>query len=130
MPLSFMLRRLVPLLLAAMPASAESVIAPSGQKLELIEAFWDVASEPPPTLRLRFLAPEIDEERSFAEIEADFLHLCRTEALPRMTPENQDSLIVINMLDRTIPFGTSDPEATQYFEAFRADGGDCVWEGF
>ncbi len=114
---------------AALPAWAEPVSVPSGQKLELLEAFWDGADETSRTLRLRFLAPQIGGARSFADVEADFLHLCRAHGLPRVPPGRQHSLVVVNMSDRPVPFGTSDPEAVQYFEAFRIESGDCVWEG-
>ncbi|MDH5531341.1 MAG: DUF6497 family protein, partial [Paracoccaceae bacterium] len=32
--------------------------------------------------------------------------------------------------DRVVPFGESDPEATQYFEAFSIADGTCIWEAF
>ena len=123
------MRRLAPLLLAALPAWAEPVSAPSGQRIELVEAFWDVTKGRPPTLRLRFLAPQLGDGLTFADVEADFLHLCRAHALPHVTEERNGSLIIINILDRRVPFGASDPEATQFFEAFRAENGDCVWQG-
>ena len=121
--------RLAPFLLAALPASAQPVSAPSGQPLEIIELFWDLGDEEEAVLRIRLLAPEIGRGRTFAEIEPDFLHLCRTEGLPRVTADRENSLIVVNMLDRPVAFGTIDPNATQFFEAFRAEGGDCVWQG-
>jgi hypothetical protein len=123
------MRGLVLLVSAAWPVLAEPVTVPSGQPLEFMEAFWDVRDEDAPVLRLRFVAREIGTERDFAAVEPDFIHLCRTLALPRLPQERRDSLIVINLSDRPVPFGASDPEATQYFEAFRAEDGDCRWEG-
>ncbi len=46
-----------------------------------------------------------------------------------MAPEHADSVITINMLDHLTAFGATDPDATQYLEAFRAVGGDCIWAG-
>ena len=121
------MRALAPLLIASLPAVAEPLSVPSGQPLELIEALWDFSDAP--ALRLRLLAPEIGTVRDFAAVEADFLHLCRTLALPLLTADRADYLIIINLLDRPVPFGTTDPEATQFFEAYRAQDGDCIWEG-
>ena len=123
------MRRLAPLLLAAVPAWAEPISVPSGQPLEFIEAFWDLADEGSPGLRIRLLAPEIGNDLAFADVAPDFRHLCRTLGLPRLTRDGADSSIIIDLLDRPVPFGTSDPEAVQFFEAFRVEGGDCVWQG-
>jgi hypothetical protein len=120
--------RLAPLILAAAPAWAQPVTVPSGQSLEFIEAFWDLTEESNPTLRLRFLAPEIGGARGFAEIEKDFPLLCQTLGVPNVPPERDGALIVLSFSDRPVPFGTFDPEATQFFEGFRADSGKCIWE--
>jgi Family of unknown function (DUF6497) len=34
------------------------------------------------------------------------------------------------MSDRVVPFGQTDPEATQFFEAYSLQGDTCVWEMF
>lgn len=120
--------RLAPLIVVALPAWADPVSAPSGQPLELVETFWDLADESTPTLRLRFLAPEIGAKRGFAEVEGDFGYLCQTLALPQVPPERDGALIVVSLSDRPIAFGTFDPDVTQFFEGFRADDGTCVWE--
>lgn len=120
--------RLAPLVLAALPARAEPVAVPSGQPLELIEAFWDLADEGTPTFRLRFLAPEIGAGRDFSDVEGDFSHICQTLALPNVPPERDGALIVVSLSERPVPFGTFDPEVTQFFEGFRAENGTCVWE--
>ena len=38
-------------------------------------------------------------------------------------------VIVISLADRVTEFGVSDPEATQFFEAFRLSNDTCIWEG-
>jgi hypothetical protein len=113
----------------AEPAAASIVDAPSGQPLELIEAFWDRGDAAEPVLRLRFLAPEIGGWRAFRDVEGDFLHLCRSIGLARAR-RSEGTLIVITMLSRPLPFGASDPETIQYIEAFRAEADDCAWEAF
>lgn len=123
------MRVLAWLLILALPALAETVRAPSGQPLELSEAFWD-RGDAPPVLRLRFLAPGIGGDRHFADVEGDFMFLCRTEALPRLRGTQGGARIVITLMDRHLAFGEIDPAATQFFEGFRESGGDCVWDGF
>lgn len=77
--------RLAPLLLAALPAPADPVSVPSGQRVDLVETFWDLTDESAPTLRLRFLAPEIGAVRGFAEVEADFAPSAYPRSLPNAT---------------------------------------------
>lgn len=120
--------RLAPLILAALPALAQPVTVPSGQPLEFVEAFWDLTDESQPTLRLRLLAPEIGTVRGFADVEADFPVLCQRLALPRVPPDRAGARVVVSLSDRPIPFGTLDPDATQFFEGFRVVDDTCVWE--
>lgn len=106
---------------------------PSGQTVRLLEVLVDeVAAEG--WLRFRFLAPEIDRTSgglSFEAIEADFEHLCREVALPYLAEfDLSPDLVAIMLLDREVPFGATDPDATQFIEVFRVSGGTCVWEGF
>lgn len=62
---------------------------------------------------------------------ADLTALCESFALPRIPATGpMPQQIVISLADRPVPFGQADPEATQFFEAFRPENGRCVWEGF
>lgn len=106
---------------------------PSGQTVRLLEVLVDeVAAEN--WLRFRFLAPEIDRTGgglSFEAIEPDFEYLCREVALPYLAEYDlSPDLVAITLLDREVPFGSTDPDATQFIEVFRVAGGTCVWEGF
>jgi hypothetical protein len=120
--------RLALLLLAAVPAWAQQVAVPSGQSVELIETFWDLTDPDTPTLRLRFLAPEVGSTRGFEDVGPDFAFLCRAMALPLLTPDRAGALIVISFADRPVEFGAFDPDATQFFEGFRAGGDGCIVE--
>jgi len=106
----------------------------SGLKADLSEVLVDNV-EGETWLRFRFVAPAIDRAASdavlFSQIEPDFTHLCRDFALPYEAKYTLDAdMIVISISDRAVDFGTTDPDATQYFEQFRAEGRDCIWEGF
>lgn len=105
---------------------------PSGQLVDLFEVLIDdVAGEA--WLRFRFLAPGIGKSgdgATYDQVAADFAYLCDTVALPYLTQfDLQADVIVISLLDRPLEFGASDPDATQYIEAFRAKAGACAWEG-
>lgn len=124
----------LPLVPVASPVQPRRVSSdtPSGQSVDLFEVLIDeVAGEA--WLRFRFLAPGIgrsDGGFTYAQVEADFAHLCDTVALPYLTQfDLQADVVVISLLDRPLEFGASDPDATQYIEAFRADAGTCAWEG-
>ena len=61
--------------------------------------------------------------------------LCQTYALPRLAATGpKPAEIIISMADRDVPFGESDPEATQFFNAYSIDyskdGTNCLWEPF
>lgn len=119
------------LLVAAMPVSAQQV--PSGQQVTLSEVLVDaVGSEN--WVRFRFIAPEIAKSGgtvSYADAEGDFQALCDEFALSYISDFDLTAdVVVISLMDRPVPFGTSDPAATQFFEAFRAQTDGCVWEAF
>jgi Family of unknown function (DUF6497) len=114
--------------------TAVAIAVPSGQTVTLIETVQDAAGPSGLTWRFRFLAPAIARDGGSVDADEaldDMAFLCDSYALPRlpdMGPEVQQ--VVISLADREIPFGEPDPEATQYFEAFRPEDGVCVWEGF
>ncbi|MGJ8616077.1 MAG: DUF6497 family protein, partial [Sulfitobacter sp.] len=61
---------------------------------------------------------------------ADMFELCATLALPYIAQyELESQIIVVSFADRITEFGVSDPDATQFFEAFRPQGDTCIWEG-
>ncbi len=131
--------RLLALVLGlALPASAaagdEPIPVPSGQTVTFIEMIHDSPGPEGLTYRFRFLAPAIAREGgTISDDQAfeDMAVLCEAFALPRLaTTGPQPSQIVISLSDRPVAFAEPDPEATQYFEAYRPDGALCIWEGF
>ena len=118
------------LMLAATTAGAIDV--PSGQPLELYEVLVDdLGAET--WIRFRFIAPEIARETgtiTYEQAEPDMAALCQTLAIPYIAEYELDGqVVVISMSDRATEFGVPDPEATQFFEAYRLQNGVCVWEG-
>lgn len=107
---------------------------PSGQPVAFQDLILDETGAAGMTARFRFVTPEIARDGGsigFDRAEGDMLALCEIFALPRihdMTPAPDQ--IVISLSDRPVTFGTAAPEATQFFEAYRPEGGACVWEGF
>lgn len=121
----------VTLLIAPLRLVAQELVAvPSGLKLWLHEIRREADHG---IVRYRFIAPEISRDVgkvSFQDVEADLEALCQTVALPSLTAEDTPTQIVISLSDRAVEFGQSNPDATQFFEAFSLQDGRCVWEGF
>lgn len=114
------------------------VTVPSGQQVLLSEVLLD---ETPGALwaRFRFVAPQISRsetsgaiaEDDFQRSAADMDHLCESLALDYLRQhELTPQMVVISFSDRPVEFGISDPEATQFFEAYRPEGARCIWEAF
>ena len=115
----------------AQEAPQLTIVAPSGQAVALLEAIWEEAPAPgeAPQLRLRFLAPAIapgPDALGFGEVEGDFLHLCETVALP-LAAERPAGRVVISLSDRAVPFGETEPDAVQFFDAFLLEDDICSW---
>lgn len=123
----------------ARPASAEvagggaPVPVPSGEEVHWIETIRDSQGPAGLTLRFRFLAPAIGGGSPVSQeaAEADMQALCDGFALPRVPDVGpRPAQIVISLSDRLVPFGETDDEAVQYFEAYSIEDGACVWELF
>ena len=119
-------------LLAAVPAVAQEMSVPSGQTVTLQEVLLDDA---PGELwvRFRFLAPEIARDGGSVVSDAasaDMEYLCQDLAVPYLADHDiEPARVVISLADRPVEFGASDPEATQFFEAYRLEDARCIWEG-
>lgn len=132
-----MMRKVILAMLAAgtMPAHAlapgDPVGVPSGAAVSLIEVLPD-ALDDGLWLRLRFLSPAIAEPGyPFDAAVDDMLHLCRQIGLPMLENAYPSAVrIVVSLSDRMVEFGAQDAEATQFFEAFLPEDGDCIWEEF
>ncbi|WP_241525734.1 DUF6497 family protein [Pseudophaeobacter leonis] len=119
------------------------VAVPSGQRVLLSEVLLD---ESPGALwaRFRFVAPEIRRSdaveaaggtdaaaMTFERSAPDMDHLCESLALEYLRQHDlAATMVVISLSDRPVTFGTQDPDATQFFEAYRPDGDSCIWEAF
>lgn len=118
-------------LMAALPAAADELVTPSGMAVTWLETVHGAPGPAGLTARFRFLAPAIAGEVDFETAAEDMLWLCETFALPRLSSTGpQPSQVVISLADRDVPFGQTDPEAVQYFEAYRPAGEVCEWEMF
>ena len=123
----------------ARPASAGEagegapVPVPSGEEVHWIETIRDSQGPAGLTLRFRFLAPGIGGGPPISQeaAQADMQALCDGFALSRV-PETgpKPAQIIISLSDRLVPFGETDDDAVQYFEAYSIEDGACVWELF
>ena len=96
----------------------------------LAETIRDTAGPAGLTDRFRFLAPWI-AGTAYEDIAPDIQWLCDTVALPRVESSTPPpAQIVISLSDREVAFGASDPDATQFFEAFTVADDACMVELF
>ena len=117
------------LILAAGTLWAADVSA--GDNVVLQEVLVDqVAGET--WLRFRFVAPALAEgEVDHAALAQQMVQLCDGLAIPYGAEYGLESdVIVISLGDRPTEFGIADPEATQFFEAYRPVDNACIWEAF
>lgn len=116
------------------PGDDRSIEVPSGQLVTLMDVVMSAPGPDGLTARFRFLAPAIARDTGTVDFDtasADMLHLCQTYALAHIANTGpQPSQVVISLSDRAVPFGEADPEATQFFEAYRVEDGTCIWEAF
>lgn len=112
----------------------DPIPVPSGQTVTYVDTISDAAGPSGLTVRFRFLAPAIARDGGTITPEAaqaDMLALCRTYALPRIASTGpQPQQIVISLSDRPVEFGIPDEVATQFFDAFGIEDGDCILELF
>lgn len=120
-------------LASASAAPALAIDVPSGQPVELQEVLVDDLGNNQTWLRFRFIAPQIARDGGTVDYETaapDMAHLCQSLALPYMAEYAlEGQMIVISLADRATEFGVADPDATQFFEAFRPVDNACIWEG-
>jgi len=114
----------------AAPVAAFEV--PSGQQIELQEVLVEELGQET-WLRFRFIAPQIakgPDAIAYDIAAPDMEHLCTFVALPYIVEHAlTGQVIVVSLADRAVEFGAADPDATQFFEAFRAQDDLCIWEG-
>ena len=119
--------------LASAAPAQQTLVVPSGQPITLNEVLVD--DSPGETwVRFRFVAPEIGTGAgavSYDTAAPDMDHLCEYLALPYLTEYTlTPARVVISLSDRLVPFGDTNPDATQYFEAYRPENARCIWEAF
>ncbi len=124
-------------LLTGLPAgttrAGEQIKVPSGIDVSLHEILADdLMGEL--WLRFRYVAPRIGKNVGkvtfdIAVIDIDWL--CQNEAVPYVQAKAlEPARVVVSMSDREMEFGTPDPEATQFFGAYRLQDDRCIWEEY
>jgi hypothetical protein len=117
-----------------LPGNGTAIAVPSGQNVTLQDVIWNAPGPSGLTLRFRFLAPDIASEGGtidFDTAEKDMQWLCQNYALPRVPNTGpQPSQIIISLSDVALPFGAADPDATQFFEAYALNDGQCTWDPY
>jgi hypothetical protein len=111
----------------APPLDGPLVAVPSGSEVRYLDTITNVPGQDGLTYRFRFVSPTIDADKA----PDDMLALCNTFAIDRLpTTGPIPNQIVITLSDRPTLFGQLSPEVTQFFEAYRVENGQCIWELF
>lgn len=117
-----------------MPGDGAALAVPSGQGVTLQEVIADTPSPDTAIYRFRYLAPAIARNggtMDFAASIGDMQHLCETYAVQNMAaPVPAAVQVIISFADMPVPFGETNPEATQFFVAFNIKDGACILEPF
>lgn len=118
---------------SAAVAQAENLLpVPSGQPVHLSDVLLD-NSPGELWVRFRFVAPKIGYTAGrigYDVASNDMQHLCQTLAVAYVAHHELDpARVVISLSDRPVEFGRSEPDATQFFEAYRLEQSQCIWEG-
>ena len=109
------------------PSDGPLVAVPSGGEVRYLDTITNVPGQEGLTYRFRFVGASVRAESA----PDDMLALCNTFAIDRLpTTGPIPNQIVISLSDRVTTFGEPTPEATQFFEAYRVQNGQCVWELF
>ncbi|MGR3491793.1 MAG: DUF6497 family protein [Shimia sp.] len=103
--------------------------APSGTELTFYDSFWEQQDDRW-IARFRFIAPAIGDEARYVDVADDFPYLCNEHALRALDGQEAPDEIVISLASEPIEFGLTDPNITQFFEAFTVEDGHCVWDLF
>jgi len=102
---------------------------PSQLKVTLFDTIREFSG---PTMRYRFLVPEIDKGDGrvtrFADVAEDFQFLCDIVLLPQLGWSQGD--IVISYSSQEVKFGEDAPDVVQFFQPFSIQNGRCMWEDF
>lgn len=116
------------LMFAAGPLRAAGL--PAGDTIVLQEVLVDQVGDET-WLRFRFVAPGLAEgERDYEALARQMMQLCDGLAIPYGSEHDlKGDVIVISLADRPTEFGVADPDATQFFEAYRPVDNACIWEG-
>ena len=109
------------------PVAADGL--PSGKPIVMWEIVWERVEGAGTQAVLRFIEPAIARDGGTVDAQAaalDMDWLCATHGLPvAALPTARSGTLVINLMDRAVPRGTTDPEATQYFGIYAIVDGKC-----
>ncbi|MEM7487712.1 MAG: DUF6497 family protein [Pseudomonadota bacterium] len=108
-------------------ASAEGV--PSGQAIVLWQVLWERVEGQGTQAVMRFIAPGIARDGGTVGFDAattDMDWLCESHGLAIADlPTARSDSVVITLMDRPVPRGVTDPDATQFFGTYLIENGEC-----
>lgn len=112
-----------------MAGAAQADGLPSGQPLALWQISWERMEDGRGLqLVIRAIAPEV-AALGFDAAQADMDWLCATHGLAVTgLPHGAAAQVVVNLMERPIARGQSDPDVAQFFSVYRVEANACIWE--
>jgi hypothetical protein len=109
-------------------------VLPSGQRVAPLDMVLERQGDGQAWLVIRYLAPRIARETGdlgYDDVIADLDALCAGPGLVAAAQAAKTGpapdQIVVTLLDRPVPRGATDPEATLFIEAYRFGPEGCTW---
>lgn len=105
---------------------------PSGQSVTPLDAHLEEQANGDVLLVLRYLAPRVARARGdldYDDVAADLDALCDGPGLTMAaaTAAMPDEIVIV-LIDRAVPRGVADPEATQFVGAYAPAPEGCQWQ--
>jgi hypothetical protein len=120
--------------LQVLPLLAAPLTMPSGQVVVPQQIILNAPGPDGSAVRFRFLATAIARNGgtvNYDQASGDMQSLCNTYVIPKLVEMDLNAAnVIVSLADRMVDFAKADPEATQFFEAFRIENGVCIWEAY
>lgn len=114
------------------PALAQTDVA-TPVLLKPLDILWE-ANGPQTNLVVRMVAPQISRDGGRLDYDAvsgAMDRVCAVVGVPSiLNTESQIDRILVIFMDRPVPRGEANPEATQYINIYSVENQRCIWEDF
>lgn len=105
----------------------ETLTAPSGRAVTLCDVVYEVQPNNASWAVVRVLDPGLPDTITVAD-RTDHDWVCETWGIAALEKEPRPERIVVQIMQEPFVRGEPAPGITQSIEAYREEGGTCIWE--